>query len=180
MAVVFARPLVPPQRPCRTGRWVAKCAEMHFLWQSWDCKIQTYASKENGEPEAKRMQNRIVFNFMILLTCQLVGEVITRLLRLPVPGPVLGMVILFCGLVVRGYVPDDMGAVTDGLLQNLSLLFVPAGVGVMLHARLLADNWLALSVALIASAVSTIAVTGLVMTWAARLTAGQGEKAGVE
>ena len=48
------------------------------------------------------MGNRIVLVFAILLTCQLAGEVITRLLHLPLPGPVLGMVILFCGLLVRG------------------------------------------------------------------------------
>jgi len=126
------------------------------------------------------MNNRIVLIFTILLSCQLVGEVMTRLLRLPVPGPVVGMVILFCGLVVRGHVPHDVGVVADGLLQNLSLLFVPAGVGVMLHARLLADHWLALSVALVLSAMITLAMTGLVMTWTARLMPGQGEKAGVE
>ena len=124
--------------------------------------------------------NRIVLIFTILLVCQLAGEVIARLLQLPVPGPVLGMVILFIGLVVRGHVPDDLSTVAGGLLQNLSLLFVPAGVGVMLYARLLVDNWLALSVALLLSAVITIAVTGLVMTWAARITQQQGAEAGEE
>ncbi len=124
--------------------------------------------------------NRIVLIFTILLVCQLAGEVIARLLHLPIPGPVLGMVILFIGLVVRGYVPDDLSAVAGGLLQNLSLLFVPAGVGVMLYARLLAENWLALSVALALSAVITIAVTGLVMAWAARITQRQGAKVSEE
>lgn len=122
------------------------------------------------------MPNRIVLVFTVLLACQLAGEVIARFLRLPVPGPVLGMVILFCGLVVRGYVPEDVSGVADGLLGNLSLLFVPAGVGVMLHAQLLANHWLALSVALIVSAVVTIAVTGLVMVWMTRLTQKQREK----
>ena len=120
--------------------------------------------------------NRIVLIFTTLLICQLVGEVIARLLQLPLPGPVLGMVILFCGLIVRGHVPDDLGVVAGGLLQNLSLLFVPAGVGVMLYARLLAENWLTLSVALALSAVITIAVTGLVMAWAARITLRQTTK----
>ncbi|MFZ1770902.1 MAG: CidA/LrgA family protein [Caldilinea sp.] len=116
------------------------------------------------------MSNRIVLIFTLLLACQLAGEVVTRLLRLPVPGPVLGMVILFCALLMRRQVPDDLSAVTGGLLHNLSLLFVPAGVGVMLHAQLLVENWVALSAALLLSAVITIVVTGVVMTWALRLT----------
>ena len=124
--------------------------------------------------------NRIVLVFTVLLLCQLLGEVMARLLQLPVPGPVLGMVILFIGLVVRGYVPDDLSNVAGGLLQNLSLLFVPAGVGVMLYAQLLAENLLALSMALALSAVITIAVTGLVMTWVARVTQRQGAEAGDE
>ncbi|MFO7633638.1 MAG: CidA/LrgA family protein [Caldilinea sp.] len=126
------------------------------------------------------MRNRVVLIFTILLTCQLAGEVIARMLRLPVPGPVVGMVILFCGLAVRGSVPEDMGAVTSGLLQNLSLLFVPAGVGVMLHAHLLVENWLALTTALLLSAVTTIAVTGLVMSWSAHFGADHTERASTE
>lgn len=121
--------------------------------------------------------NRIVLIFTILLVCQLIGEIVTRLFQWPVPGPVLGMVILFCGLLVRGRVPEEMSAVTGGLLQNLSLLFVPAGVGVMLHAQLLAENWVALSVALVLSAAITLVVTGLVMTWATRLTDRRGGEA---
>lgn len=123
------------------------------------------------------MNTRIVLVFTILLLCQLAGEVITRLLALPVPGPVVGMVILFCGLLIRRETPTDLNVVTGGLLQHLSLLFVPAGVGVMLHARLLAAHWLALAVALIVSATLTIAVTGLAMTWVARLAPGRGTDA---
>ena len=124
------------------------------------------------------MNNRIVLVFTILLACQLAGEVIARLLGLPVPGPVLGMVILFVALAIRGHVPDDVGVVTGGLLQNLSLLFVPAGVGVMLHAGLLVENWLAVSVTLVASVVITIAVTGLAMSWMKRFAAAGDEPEG--
>jgi holin-like protein len=123
------------------------------------------------------MSNRIVLAFTILLVCQLIGEVVTRLFLWPVPGPVLGMVILFCGLLLRGHVPEELSTVTGGLLQNLSLLFVPAGVGVMLHAQLLAENWAALAVALVLSAVITIVVTGLVMAWVSRLTDRSGSEA---
>ena len=51
----------------------------------------------------------------------------------------------------------------QNLLQHLSLLFVPAGVGVMLHFQRLADEWLPIVIALFASTFITIAVTALVL-----------------
>jgi holin-like protein len=101
----------------------------------------------------------------LILVCQLAGELASGGLQLPVPGPVIGMVVLFIYLMVRGGVSQAVGRTADGLLSHLSLLFVPAGVGVMLHFRLLEDNWLAVSVALLASTVATIIVTALMMRW---------------
>lgn len=100
-----------------------------------------------------------------IFVCQLLGELLVSALSLPVPGPVAGMVLLFGGLMVRGSVPAALGGVGDALLSNLSLLFVPAGVGVMLHFRLLGDDWLPLAAALAVSTVLTISVTALVMIW---------------
>jgi len=110
-----------------------------------------------------------MLNYLTLIFgCQLVGELITRALAIPVPGPVLGMVILFLLLVFRGSIPEKLSATTDGLLGHLSLLFVPAGVGVMLHFPLLGDDWIAITVALVVSTVLTIAVTALMMSWLAK------------
>lgn len=100
----------------------------------------------------------------LLLLCQLLGEVFTVWTGLPVPGPVVGMVILFLGLVLRGGVGEGLSRVVDGLLSHLSLLFVPAGVGVMLHVAMLREEWLAISVALVLSTLATLVATGLVMT----------------
>ncbi len=100
----------------------------------------------------------------LLLLCQLVGEVFVVWSGLPVPGPVVGMALLFVGLALRGGVPEGLGRVVDWLLSNLSLLFVPAGVGVMLHIAMLREEWLAISVALVLSTVLTLVVTGLLMT----------------
>ena len=74
-----------------------------------------------------------------LLVCQLLGEALVRVLGIPVPGPVVGMAGLLAVLVVR---PAWLAALkpTDNLLQHLSLLFVPAGVGVMLHLQRLGDE----------------------------------------
>lgn len=99
----------------------------------------------------------------LLLVCQLIGEAIVRYLALPVPGPVLGMVLLFAFLMARGKVSDDLSKTTGTLLDNLSLLFVPAGVGVILYADLIAAEWKAIVAALIVSTIVTIAVTSLLM-----------------
>ena len=66
----------------------------------------------------------------LLFLCQLAGEVVVRALGLPFPGPVLGMGLLFAGLLVRGRSDPALDAVADTILRHLSLLFVPAAVGV--------------------------------------------------
>jgi len=99
----------------------------------------------------------------VLLFCQLIGELIVLFLEIPIPGPVVGMVLLFLGLLIRGNIPEPLSQTANGLLGQLSLLFVPAGVGVMTHLTLLGNEWLPLSVSLIVSTLLTIAVTGLLM-----------------
>ena len=101
----------------------------------------------------------------LILFCQLVGELTSKTLEISVPGPVIGMVLLFCFLLVRGSIPKGLAQSADGLLGHLSLLFVPAGVGVMLHFRLLGDDWVPIGIALIVSTLLTIAVTALTMSW---------------
>ncbi|PLX37786.1 MAG: CidA/LrgA family protein [Hyphomicrobiales bacterium] len=100
-----------------------------------------------------------------IFVCQLIGEVTVRATGLPVPGPVLGMVLLFLFLAIRGGIPDDLARTADGLLNNLSLLFVPAGVGVMLHIELIGRDLLPIAVALVGSTALTVAVTALLMNW---------------
>ena len=99
----------------------------------------------------------------VLLFCQLIGELIVVGLQIPVPGPVVGMAILFFGLMLRGNIPEELAQTANGILGQLSLLFVPAGVGVMTHLSLLGKQWLPLSVSLVVSTLLTIAVTGLMM-----------------
>lgn len=105
----------------------------------------------------------------LLLLCQLIGEFAVRAADLPLPGPVVGMALLFAGLALRGEIPAALAETAGALLRNLSLLFVPAGVGVMLHLALVAREWLPIAVALIGSAVLTVAVTALVLQGMTRL-----------
>jgi holin-like protein len=110
----------------------------------------------------------------LILLCQLGGEVAVAATGLPLPGPVVGMVILFVGLLARGSVPQALATVGGALLDNLALLFVPAGVGVMVHMELLRQQWLPISLSLLFSTLLAILVTGWVMKRLIRPQAGEG------
>lgn len=105
----------------------------------------------------------------LLLIYQLVGEISVMLLRIPVPGPVLGMVMLFLTLLLRRSSSKSLDDASSALLSHLSLLFVPAGVGMMVHFDRIVTEWLPISVALLSSTLITMAVTALVMSGADRL-----------
>ena len=109
-----------------------------------------------------------------LLMFQLAGEVLARALRIPVPGPVIGMALLFCVLVARKGPGGELRSTAGQLLQHLSLLFVPAGTGVMLHFQRLADEWVPLTVALVASTLFSIALSALLLNALARRAARPG------
>jgi holin-like protein len=98
-----------------------------------------------------------------LLIFQLAGEVLARGLDLPIPGPVLGMVFMFLALAIRGGPDEDLQSTSQTLLQHLSLLFVPAGTGIMVHLHRVADEWLPLTLSLLASTLATLLVTAAAM-----------------
>ncbi len=99
----------------------------------------------------------------LLLIFQLTGEAIALYFALPVPGPVIGLALLFAALTWRGGASSELRNTAQSLLQHLSLLFVPAGVGVMLHLQRMADEWLPIVTALLVSTFVTIVVTALVL-----------------
>lgn len=99
----------------------------------------------------------------ILLIYQLVGEISVLLLRIPVPGPVLGMIMLFLTLLLRGNSTASLDSASTALLSHLSLLFVPAGVGMMVHFDRIINEWIPISFALVLSTILTMAATAAIM-----------------
>ena len=110
----------------------------------------------------------ILHALALLLAFQLIGEAATFALALPVPGPVLGMTLLLAAVALRRELLARMKPTTGTLLTHLSLLFVPAGVGVMVHGARIASEWLPIVVALLASTALAIVVTALVIQWTSR------------
>jgi putative effector of murein hydrolase LrgA (UPF0299 family) len=131
----------------------------------------------------------MIISLTIILLCQLLGEAVARGLGWPLPGPVLGMLFLLVFLSLRdriGTKVPEFGQALDatgkGLLAHLSLLFIPASVGVIQRLDVLAEHGLGLAVALIVSTFATLVVTVVTFVVVSRLggssTEGAGEVAG--
>lgn len=104
-----------------------------------------------------------------LLVYQLVGEVLVHFFDLPVPGPVVGMLLLFISLWMKGSIPDALHTTANTILQHLSLLFVPAGVGVMVHFSRVSGEVVPILVAVLGSTALAIAAAALTMQTLIRL-----------
>ncbi|MGB0696373.1 MAG: CidA/LrgA family protein [Rhodospirillaceae bacterium] len=136
--------------------------------------------------------------FLILLVCQLVGEALDRSLGLGVPGPIIGLVLLIAALVLRSRlmkradrpetrtetrtkpetgaepgtkieIPQNLSKVSHGLLSHLSILFVPACTGIVLHLERIASAWVPLALTIIVGTTLTFIATAgsfvLVSRW---------------
>jgi holin-like protein len=110
----------------------------------------------------------MIASLSLILLCQLAGEVIVRGLGLPMPGPVLGLVFLLLLLLARDRFAvlargplqqDGVENASRGLLAHLSLMFVPAGVGVVQKLDLVAAHGTAIAAVLALSVVMTLLAT---------------------
>ena len=114
--------------------------------------------------DAEQKPIGIVQAMALLLACQLVGEVLVTVMRqvapgVAFPGPVVGMGLLFVILILRRGAGRSLEATGGALLRNLSLLFVPAAVGIVQQGEVIATFGLPLIAALLASTVLTLVVT---------------------
>jgi putative effector of murein hydrolase LrgA (UPF0299 family) len=125
----------------------------------------------------------MIASLSLILLCQLAGEVIVRGLALPMPGPVLGLLFLLLLLLARDRLRilargplqgDGVENASRGLLANLSLLFVPAGVGVVQKLDLIAEHGVAIAAVLAISVVVTLLVTVATFLLANRMLARRG------
>lgn len=93
----------------------------------------------------------MIRSLLVLLSCQLAGELIAHATGLPVPGAVLGMLVLFLALVLRRGVPEELEKTSQVLLRPLTLYFVPASVGIMTMGPLLAQEGVRIGIVMVLS-----------------------------
>lgn len=98
-----------------------------------------------------------------LVLCQLLGTVLNVLLLPMLPGPIIGMLLLFVFLVVRGEVGEPLSVASSSLLKYLPLILVPPAVGVMAYASDIAADFWAVVGALVLSLLVSLAFAGWLM-----------------
>ncbi|MGB0965551.1 MAG: CidA/LrgA family protein [Litorivicinus sp.] len=92
-----------------------------------------------------------------LLSFQLLGLVLVSALGLAIPEPVIGLILMFVWIHLKFPIPAELGVLCEGLLKHLSLLFVPAAVGLITYVDLLAEHWVPVFLALLISTPLSIA-----------------------
>ena len=111
----------------------------------------------------------MVVGILSLLLFQLLGHVLVGAFNLPIPPPVLGLVLLFCYLLVRGQADESLVKTTSILLPLLPLFLIPAGAGIVQHHSLLANEWIPIAVALSVSLVASLVIVPFVFLFFIRL-----------
>ena len=104
-----------------------------------------------------------------LLVFQLVGEAVARGLGLTIPGPVIGLALLAVAVAGSAAFRKAVEPTALELLRHLSLLFVPAAVGIVQQLPRLEAEWLAIGAALVVSTIAALAVTALTFRAVSRL-----------
>jgi holin-like protein len=105
----------------------------------------------------------------IILLYQLIGELFQKFFGLSIPGPVIGLVLLLLTLLLiqkrerAVSIKEDLYNSAEILLNYLPLLFIPVGVGVVMHLSLLEDNLASVVLVIILGTLLTLALTGYVM-----------------
>lgn len=110
----------------------------------------------------------MINTLIILFGFQLLGTLIERYFALPVPGPVIGMALLFSLFLLRGTLIEPMKPTTDTLIQYLPVLFIPAATGIITFKHLLSVDGLLLLLVLVLSTLIGIVSTAWIFCKLAR------------
>ena len=100
---------------------------------------------------------------MIILVAYFLGTIIQLFLNLPIPGTVLGLILLFLALsfgIVKTEMIED---ICEVLISHMSFLFIPAGVGLMTSFDMLKGKVMAFSIIIIISTFVVWIVTAYVV-----------------
>ena len=104
----------------------------------------------------------ILLQLLIIFAFLAIGELVVWLTDVPIPSSIIGLLLLTAALHLKIVMLRQVEGVADFLVKNLGFFFVPAGIGVMVHFDLIAQQWMPIVVASVVSIVVVLGVTGWV------------------
>src|SRR5690554_3410907 len=117
-----------------------------------------------------RLTGRLCLAFLLLVACDSAGRLLSWAFGLPVPGTVIGILILLALLLSLRRIPEPVARVSDFLVTHLNFFYIPAGVGVMGYGALLTRDLWPVIIALVVSTFLAMLAAGFAFQWTARLT----------
>ena len=110
---------------------------------------------------------QLLNGLLVLLVFQCCGEAINAYFHLGLPGPVIGMLLLFAAFCLFGSVPAVMIKSSQTLIPMLAIMFMPAATGIFFLGNAFADQWPAIIGAIVVATVLSLVFNGLLMKWLA-------------
>ncbi len=108
---------------------------------------------------------QLITGLVVLVVYDQLGRWLMRSLEWPIPGSVMGLLLLLLTLMVVKQPPKPVVQASEWLLRHLAFFFVPAGVGIMMLYDLIADEWLAMLVSMVVSTLISLMFTAWMMQW---------------
>lgn len=108
---------------------------------------------------------KIYLQLLIIFGFSFVGNVISNLFHLPVPGPIIGMILLFLALQFKLLQFRHVDEAGSFLINNMTILFLPAGVGIMAKWNLISHFWAQILLIVIGALIINMLILGKVVEW---------------
>ncbi|MCR2045040.1 CidA/LrgA family protein [Anaerosalibacter massiliensis] len=117
---------------------------------------------------------KIFRQLVIIFGVLLMGHMLENIIGLPIPGTIIGMVVLLICLIIGVIKVDMIEDVSKFLLENITFFFIPAAVGIISSSEHIKQQWLPILMVTILSTIIVIGVTGFIVQALERLQKGDG------
>ena len=108
---------------------------------------------------------KIYLQLLIIFGFSFIGNVISNVFRLPVPGSILGMILLFLALQFKLLEFRHVDEAGSFLINNMTILFLPAGVGIMAKWNLISHFWAQILLIVVGALIINILILGKLVEW---------------
>ena len=108
---------------------------------------------------------KIYLQLLIIFGFSFIGNVISNVFRLPVPGSILGMILLFLALQFKILEFRHVDEAGSFLINNMTILFLPAGVGIMAKWNLISHFWAQILLIVVGALIINMLILGKLVEW---------------